>query len=167
MVSALDQLRAQARILHRRAATGEPGALARLRAVNVSDHPIRRSHCLTALARELGFAGWPHAVSVLSGATNGDMGTLLYPPDGSAFSNIWCATYEEAREIRSTHGGFLLAYRRQYLVVEEHVIRALGLDPRDPDWTRLDRDWMTPGFNDERARLYAKILAARATVPPS
>ncbi len=52
----LDQLRHQARELLRAAATGEPSALTRIRAVSVR---VSLSAAQLAVAREYGFASWP------------------------------------------------------------------------------------------------------------
>lgn len=161
MASIVDDLKAQARIFHRLATARDPAALARLQAARVSEQPIQRRHCLTVLARELGFGGWPHAVSVLGGEAVTDFGTLLYPPGSAAHWNIWSASYEEARSIRLEHGGYLLAYKRQFLIVDVHFIETLGLDPHDPDWERIGRDWIQPADAGARARLYDKLVRAR------
>lgn len=158
MASILEDLKAQARILHRRATAGDAAALARL---GNTDEPIKRRHCLSALARELGFDGWPHAVAVLSGRPTDDFGTLLYPPEGSGHSNIWCATYDEAHDIRAEHGGYLLAYKHQFFIVDRYFIETLGLDPDDPDWERIGRDWVQPLEPEARGRLYARLVRAR------
>jgi len=50
-------------------------------------------------------------------------------------------------------GGFLFPYRRQYFICESEGIRALGLDPEDPDWERIGRDWVQPGDREAWARL--------------
>lgn len=58
--------------------------------------------------------------------------------------NRWFAGYDEARASLDEHGGFLLPFGRQFFVCEEEGIRALGLDPGDPDWVRIGRDWVNP-----------------------
>ena len=63
MSSLIEDLKSEARVLHRRARAGEPGALARLDVE--TGEPIKRRHCLAAIARELGFAGWPALVSAV------------------------------------------------------------------------------------------------------
>jgi hypothetical protein len=161
MASIVDDLKAQARILHRLATARNPGALARLQSARVGEQPIQRRHCLTVLARELGFGGWPHAASVLGGDAVTDFGTLLYAPACVAQWNIWSASYEEARTIRLEHGGYLLAYKRQFLIVDAHFITTLGLDPQDRDWERIERDWVQPANAAARARLYEKLVRAR------
>ena len=87
-----------------------------------------------------------------------DFGTLLYPSTCSGHYNIWSASYAEAREIRAAHGGYLLAYKRQFLIVEDGYIDSMGLDPADPDWERMGRDWVQPGDLAARERLYRKLV---------
>lgn len=167
MVDVIDDLKQHARVLQRRAKSGEGSALDRLRKLpelaGADDAAIaaavKRRHCLAAVAHELGFAGWSHAVHVLGG-TEGDFGTLLH--SGSpAHWNIWSASYEEARTIRSEHGGYLLAYKRHYFIVDRFYIEAIGLDPDDPDWDRIGRDWVRPADPSARARLYAALVRRR------
>ncbi|MGD8817374.1 MAG: hypothetical protein PVJ51_09300, partial [Acidobacteriota bacterium] len=166
---AITDLKAQARILHRSALRNDAAAMSRLRAFDgwdgASDDEIlerlQRKHCLLVVAREHGFTSWAHAATVLSTATPDDFGTLLYPSGTAAHWNIWSASYEEARRIREEHGGFLLAYRNQYLIVDEHFIRTLGLDPDDADWAAIGRDWARPKQPEARQRLYAKLIRQR------
>lgn len=169
MVRVLDNLKAQARILHRQAAMLDAAAVARLRklpelrGIDAAGLPavIRRRHSLAVIARELGFDGWPHAVAVLGGEPVTDFGTLLYPPYGSGHANIWLATYEQARTIRNQNNGYLLAYKRQFVVTDGYFITSLGLDPEDPDWDRIGRDWVRPAEPEARDRLYERLIAHR------
>ena len=96
---------------------------------------------------------------MLGESGNGDYGTLLYPSGAARFLNQWFADYEEARGLLQKQGGFLLAYRRQFLVVGASYIQYLGLDPEDGDWRAIQNDWMYPGNGEARARLYARLLS--------
>ena len=108
MVDLIHQLKSEARVLHRQARQGDPAALRRVRLLkefrDSSDaaivENILRRHCLAAVAREIGFDGWPHALAVLTGERSDDFGTILYPPRGAAYWNIWSASYEEAKSLR-------------------------------------------------------------------
>ena len=170
MAGVISDLKAQARILHRQVASKNPRAVARVRMlaeladgdVHAVAARIRRRHCLATLARELGFRGWPHAVGVLRGTDTSDFGTLLYPSGAEVHWNIWSASYMEAAAIRADHGGYLLAYRRHFFIADRHFIATLGLDPDDPDWKRIDRDWVKPARPDARERLYGKLIQGRA-----
>ena len=128
MAGVISDLKTHARILHRQIEQGVSHAVARIRRLpelrdrDASELPayVKRRHCLAIVARELGFQGWPHAVGVLSGTDSTDFGTLLYPDGADAHWNIWSASYAEARSICEHHGGYLLAYRRHFFIVDRH-----------------------------------------------
>ena len=167
MVDLIHQLKSEARVLHRQARERDPAALRRVRLLkefrDSSDaaivENILRRHCLAAIAREIGFDGWPHALAVLTGERSDDFGTILYPPRGAAYWNIWSASYEEAKSLREQTGGYLLAYKKHYFIVEKYFIESLGLDPEDLDWERIGRDWVSPVDLEARSRLYARLIA--------
>lgn len=173
MARVVRELRARARYLHRRILENDQQAIDRLRRSphwnkHLSDDiakVIQRRHCLAFVADELGFEGWPHAVAVLEGRECEDFGTLLYPPHGSAHSNIWSASYDEARAIRESRNEYLLAYRKQYFIADRYFVDTLGLDPEDPDWERIGRDWARPSDLAGRQRLYEKLIRIRLGPP--
>jgi hypothetical protein len=158
-------LKHYARILHRRIQQGEPQAVRVLRGLREFADPdaaqwpeaVQRKHCLTAAALQLGFRSWPHALEVLEGDAE-DFGTLLCPPTCHGHYNIWSAHYAEARGIREEHGGYLLAFKRQFLIVDRNYVESMGLDPDDPDWGRIGRDWVKPKDRKARERLYEKLV---------
>ena len=166
--SAVDELKARARLLHRSVRAGDEAAFARVarlpefKAQKPSTEEIQRKHCLTTVSREFGFSGWPQARRVLEGVSEEtDFGTLLYPKKCCGFTNQWFADYDSARETLDRDEGYLLAYRRQFFVVTRLYIETLGIDPDDEDWRALGRDWVRPTQPAARARLYAKLLAGR------
>ena len=73
----------------------------------------------------------------------------MYEPRMDAFLNRWFTSYAAARQSLESDGGFLLPYRDQFFVTTADAIRELGLDPTDPDWERIDWDWVRP--RDEEA----------------
>ena len=160
--SLLEDLRGLARRLQRAAARGDRQALVFLGAA-APDAPPRRRDALAVLARLLGFRGWPQLVAIVRGIAHDDFGTLLWSERCAVHWNLWCASYDEARELRAQRGEYLLAYRRDFVVVDEHYLRTLGLDPSDPDWERIGRDWVQPTDFDARARLYRRLAALRLT----
>ena len=162
---AVETLKHYARILHKRVQQGEPRAVRSLRvlrefaqldAAQLAE-AAQRKHCLTASALSLGFQSWMHAVEVLEGRAD-DFGTLLYPSTCHGHYNIWSASYDEARGIREQHGGYLLAYKRQFFIVEPEFMESLGLEPNDPDLEAIGRDWVKPTDVAARARLYEKLV---------
>ena len=166
MVDVIDRLKHEARLLHRKAAEGDAPALARIRKIHekpgLDDESLRplvkRRHGLSALARELGFTGWTHAAQVLRGRNSEDFGKLLYPNRCWAHTNIWSANYPEAQRIRQESGGYLLAYRNHYLIVDADYIRTMGLDPADKDWRAIGFDWVRPISPEARGQLYGKLI---------
>jgi hypothetical protein len=162
---AVESLKHYARILHRRVRQGDTQAVRTLRSLReLSDthtaelrDVVQRKHCLTVTALQCGFQSWQHALTVLEGRAD-DYGTMLYPSTCHGHYNIWSAQYAEARTIRAEHGGYLLAYRRQFLIVDRHFIESLGLDPDDPDWEAIGCDWVKPLDLAARARLYEKLV---------
>ena len=168
----ISDLKAHARVLQRRAQAGDAAALRRLRILpelkKLQDpqlqEQLQRRHCLQAVAKQLGFTTWEQARDVLTSQERApehepyDYGTLLYPSNCGGHYNIWSAHYTEAKDIRAAHGGYLLAYKRQYMIVEEGYIDSMGLDPHDPDWTRIGRDWIRPQDPEARQRLYRQLV---------
>ena len=171
MIDPIRELTIRAAILHRRLSAGDPLALPRLwmlpefrrepvvRLATIAPR-VKRRHCLTILARELGFAGWPHAKSVIAGAYDvSDFGTLLYPNRCGGFLNLWYSGYHDAVTGQRASDGYLLAYRRHFMVVQAPFIEQLGLDPTASEWRRLGYDWVRPLDVGARTRLYGALIA--------
>ena len=164
----IEMLKKQAHALHQQARARDQKSLVRLRNLrqfkSLDDEQIiaevKRRHCLKVIAQEIGFAGWPHALQIIEGSNTEDFGTFFYPKGCGAHSNIWRASYEEAQNIRSDHGGFLLGYKHQFLVVDDDYIREMGLNPTDPELAAFGRDWVNPGNAPLREKLFAKVVPA-------
>jgi hypothetical protein len=170
-MDAIRELKVRAEILHRKIQAGDTHAVTRLRTLaqfrKASDQEllaaapaIRRRDCLAVVAAALGFPNWVQAKEAMSPeGSPEDFGALLCPERCTGHLNRWYRHYEEAAADRDGCNGHLLAYRRQYLVVDRYYIESLGLDPEDPDWEALGRDWVRPKSTPARARLYAKLVA--------
>jgi hypothetical protein len=166
------ELKIRAEFLHRQLNRSEPAAFVRLRTLPpfraCSDQElesvgpsVRRRDCLSVLARELGFLGWQHAKQIITNASEGaDFGTCLYPTRCCGYVNLWYARYFDADIARRVAGGYLLAYRRQFFVVERPFIEDLGMDPDDRDWRRLGFDWVYPRNTTARTRLYGSLVSS-------
>lgn len=173
MVDPIEEIKVRAKLLQKRIEQGEPEALERLRKLpelrksNLEQlkefaATIQRKHCFAVVSRELGFAGYQHAQRVLSGdEAENDFGTMLYPSRCGAL-NHWYVDYQEARDLRAEINGYLLAYKRHFFIVDGYFIEALGLDPSDPDWDAMGRDWVKPHDLEARRRLYAKLVGMAA-----
>lgn len=89
-----------------------------------------------------------------------DLDTLWYQPNLDVFLNRWFSNYEDARRDHENVGGFLLPYKHHFFVCKAEVIRALGLEPDDPDWERVRWDCAQP----VDAAAYERLRDKRACV---
>lgn len=170
MIDPTRELKARAEVLHHAAKAGRDDAHARLRvlpelraatrdALARFAETMQRKHALAVVAREVGFAGWEHALRVLDGDGDADFGTFLYPKATGTF-NSWFTSYDEAAAQRARTGGFLLAHGRHFFVADDVLVEDLGLDPRDEDLAAIGRDFVRPRDAAARRRLYGKLIAA-------
>lgn len=103
----------------------------------------RLRDCLIQVSRELGFQNWDQARHVLGGeAVRGDdLGAFWHAPRCNGLLSHWFASHEQAREALAAGAHrVLLPYRRQFVVVDEHYLRELGLAIDDPAWSPMGRD---------------------------
>src|SRR3954471_21270238 len=85
-----------------------------------------------------------------------DQTTLWYQPNLDIFLNRWFADYHQARAALESEGEFLLPYKKHFFVCKAEVIRALGLEPNDPDWEQIGFDCARPADQAAFERLRAK-----------
>jgi hypothetical protein len=85
-----------------------------------------------------------------------DVNTLWYQTNLDQFLNRWFANYEEAKQARTNEGGFLLPYKHHFFVCKPEVISALGLEPDDPDWEKIEWDCARPRDIEAFQRLREK-----------
>lgn len=81
-----------------------------------------------------------------------------YQTNLDVFLNRWFSTYDQARASLQAEGGYLLPYRRHFYICAAGVIRALGLDPDDPDWQRIGWDCAKPADREAHRRLVEKRM---------
>jgi hypothetical protein len=86
---------------------------------------------------------------------------LWYPRRLDVFLNRWFANYEEARRSLLDEGGYLLPYKHQFFVCQAEAIQAMGLEPDDPDWERINWDGARPADAEAYQRLSEKREQAR------
>lgn len=121
---------------------------------------------LDLLAQESGHDGWAKLSAQLreEQEANDDFAdTELYKFNASEFNlNVWVPTYEEAREYLDTHRGFyLLQYKGHCFLAQAPHIVDIGLDPNDPDWEKIGRDWVKPKDPEAKQRLRDKLREVR------
>ncbi|WP_299374695.1 hypothetical protein [uncultured Kiloniella sp.] len=175
MADIIHELKHNARILHRNITTGKQASLAFIKKnpdlKKLSDleiiETVKRKHCLSQIAKALGFKGWSHLSQIIQMKTTPvptgerselDYGKLLCPSRCMAYTNFWTVFYPEAKENRDQTNGYLLTYGTQFLVTEQDYIETLGLAPKDPDWDLIERDWADPKNTEVRDRLYQKLI---------
>lgn len=163
----ITHLKTEARLLQKHADAGERGAVLRLQAnapAVMIGSEIQRKHALATIAREIGFPSWKAVVDCFGADQTGDFAAFLHPKRCHIYWNIWLAHYEEAKTVRADHGGYLLTYAHQFLIVDDDFIRSLGVDPLDPRWGAIGRDWHQPRDYDARSELALKIAKAHLRV---
>ncbi|MEN8722851.1 MAG: glyoxalase superfamily protein [Alphaproteobacteria bacterium] len=120
---------------------------------------LKHREALAQIAKQIGFNGWSHAVHVIEGKETQDYGTLLYGAAGATYPNIWEADLARARAIRQDHGGILLPYKTQFLIVEPSYLAAHDMPAELPEWQLVGRDWTDPQDMAARTRLYGLRVA--------
>lgn len=172
----ISEVKVRAERLQHQIEQGDAQALARVQrrdkarsAAPLVAADVRYKHCLSAIARELGFADYAHLLRVVDGdPSEADFGTLPCGRGSGGYLNAWYRDYDEARQHRQASAGYLLAYRRHFVVVESPYIREIvGVDPQDPDWTAIGFDWARPVDLTARRRLYGRLFAQRPPASPS
>ncbi len=109
---------------------------------------LQLKHCQRFIARQYGFFDWEHARQVLSceslnqsNTSAKGYGTFWYRDQCSVLLNHWCRHYEEAKDVLHSEGGYLLPYKKQFVVVKQQYLELLGVDADDPLWSVLGNDW--------------------------
>jgi hypothetical protein len=137
-------------------------ALATERIVEWRDE-IRRKHALAAIAAELGYDSWDALRAACERAdpqSAVDVERLFAGPRSDVFLNHWCRSYDEARAIHEQTAAFLFPYRSQFVVCPGELLALHGIDPFDPDWARIGRDWARPRDQAAFARLARRLVDA-------
>ncbi len=158
----LDFLKNEARLLHKQAKAGSRAAIGRLNKNSPAaalGEDIQRKHCLATVAREIGFSGWKSVVECFEARENAGFAGFLHPKRCHIFWNIWFASHVEAAKVRAEHGGFLLTYANQFIVVDDYYVAALGVGPDNTLWQAIGRDWAKP--NDFAARDQLSLLIVK------
>jgi hypothetical protein len=120
---------------------------------------VRHKHALAVIAREQGFPSWEALKAVRDEETPPRLSIeAFFTRASSGFLNRWFSTYDEALAAQRTSGGFLFPFRKQFFLCEEDFVRALGVDPSDPDWERMGRNWVAPQDTAARERLERKLI---------
>lgn len=168
MELANNEIKLQAKKLLKRIKSGE--TLTTTLTKQLSNLPIELAdiqlkHCLTLVARRLGFFHWHEAQQFFTGASNdnslNNWGTYLYPERGDVFINEWFSTYTNAKQIISEQPGqkWLLPYKTQFIVVEKDYIDNFRLDTQTAElWRSMNYDMKASYNSNAWDHLTAAIL---------
>ena len=118
---------------------------------------LQRKHALTVVALEQNYSSWADLKQALDNLQPPTVN--LYPSRCGGFLNEWHSSYEAAKDALAERGGYLLPYKTQFFICGRDYITALGLDPDDANWERMDYDWAKPSDRDAWQALFAKLLS--------
>lgn len=173
-----EYLKNTAEILLKNAKNGDPASVARFRALdqfrNVTPddrsvlEELQHKNALHIIAAENNYPSWNELKTALDNAAENspfaEPSDHFYPKGFTTYWNIWFAKYSQAKKVLTDGGGYLLPYKNQYFIVEEHFIDSIGLPHTLPEWRSIGNDWIHP--MNVRAwltlnELYATAVASR------
>ena len=124
---------------------------------------MRRKHALAVIAAEAGFDSWTSLRAAAERDLRANIERLF--AKGAVYLNHWCPTHEEARAILDQAGGYLFPYRARFVVCPAGLLQLHGIGAYDPDWARIEFDWVRPGdvaaFRRPNPRLAAIVGVER------
>jgi hypothetical protein len=168
-------LKSEAEFLLKNAQHGEAHAMGRFRHVPPFDGlgpadtaSLQLKNALQVIAAENGYSSWNELKAALDTAAETSPlavpGEMFYPKGYTTYWNIWFAKYSQAKKVLDEGKGFLLPYKHQFFIVEEHFVDSIGIPHTMPEWEAVGRDWVHPRSVKAWLRLnavYEKAIAAR------
>lgn len=153
-----DYLKESASILLKQAHHGNSEAISRFRqlrtfpALSAHDSSIltslRIKDALAVVAVENGYDSWTALKAALDAAADtsplAEIKDQFYPKHFTTYWNIWFATYSQAKKVLKEGKGYLLPFRNQFFIVEEHFVDSIGIPHTLPEWDEIDRDLVHP-----------------------
>ncbi len=155
----LREVRIRASLMMKAARTGDLDALSRL-----GPKPKRRT-ALNAVALDMTGRAYLDLRTLELPVETNQRGSVADPARMferhlAQFWNHWFSNYEEALLHLKAAGGFLFPYKNQFVVVEADLLRNVGLDPDDPDWVAIGRNWVKPSSETAFTRLSIILIDA-------
>ncbi|MFA6456814.1 MAG: hypothetical protein WCW40_08335 [Bacteroidota bacterium] len=145
-------LKNEADLLLKHAHQGDSYAIARFlhlpafATLPVSD--LQLKHALTVLAEENGYHSWTELKSAIDDAAEtsplAEITEQFYPKGFTTYWNIWFAKYSQAKKVLLEGKGYLLPFKNQCFIVEEHFVDSIGLPHTLPEWKEIGNDWIHP-----------------------
>ena len=141
--SVVDEFKTQARItlkyFNKNSIPAELQSLLKREFTNVPSQ-WKLKDCLQLIAKWHGFENWQHAVEIFSSKEASDFGTFWSRRRCGGFLNHWFVTMAEAKDHQSAHGGYIIGFRNQFIVVEKEYVEVLGTEPQSKLWPIIDYD---------------------------
>ncbi|NUN70711.1 MAG: hypothetical protein HUU02_13495 [Bacteroidetes bacterium] len=169
-------LKTEGDILLKNARLGDAHALLRLQQLPAFAAPdntapadtLQLKNALHVIALENGYPSWNELKAALDSAAESSPlavpGEAFYPKGYTTYWNIWFAKYSQAKKVLDEGKGYLLPYKHQYFIVEEHFVDSIGIPHTMPEWEAIGRDWVHPRRVKEWLRLnsvYERAVDAR------
>lgn len=133
-------------------------------AIRRKQDPEQLKHALNEVAAECGFPHWTALKQAVDRWFEQGLEDRIYPPWADAFLNHWESDY--AKALAAQGEGYLFPYRRHYFVTTATFVESLGLDPGDPDWERLGRNFAEPRDVLAWTRLARRLWASEPEREP-
>ncbi len=148
-------LKSEAELLLKNARNGEPQAIERFRRLPLFDmhdtawiSGLQLKNALHIVSTENDFPSWGDLKHALDTAAETSPlaipGEQFYPKGFTTYWNIWFAKYSQAKKVLDEGKGYLLPYKHQYFIVEEHFVDSIGIPHTMPEWEAIGRDWVHP-----------------------
>jgi hypothetical protein len=171
-------LKTEAELLLKNVQHMEPHAIARFQHLpvfstltrNDAQKPadLQLKHALQVIAVENDYPSWSDLKAALDTAAEtsplAEVQEQFYPKGFTTYWNIWFAKYSQARKVLDEGKGYLLPYKHQYFIVEEHFVDSIGIPHTLPEWKQIGNDWVHPRSVKAWLKLnalYADVLKNR------
>ena len=169
-----DYLKESASILLKQAQNGEREVIKRFRtlrsfaALSESDKAaagsLQLKDALAVIAAENGYESWTELKSALDHAAESsplaEIKDQFYPKGYTTYWNIWFAKYSQAKKVLNEGKGYLLPFRNQFFIVEEHFVDSIGIPHTLQEWEEIGNDWVHPKNVKAWLRLNEMYVAA-------
>lgn len=151
-------LKNEADLLLKHAKQGDAGVISRFRQLPLfaslsSDNAealndLQLKHAFSIIAVENSYGSWTELKSALDTAAEtsplAEIKEQFYPKGFTTYWNIWLAKYSQAKKVLDEGKGFLLPFKNQFFIVEEHFVDSIGLPHTLPEWNEIGNDWVHP-----------------------
>ena len=141
--------------------------------------PFLRHSTVEKVLDDISFFRLKHALNVVAienGSNNwNDLRTKVIMEDcffhnaSSAFLNHWFNNYEEAGIYRQASGGYLVSYRKDFVVCSKEFITSIGLGTLDREWEAIQYDFVKPVDTNAWQVIFNKAREAylsKEVIPP-